>query len=181
MKMTCSGRKSIRLKNYDYSSNGSYFITILTKQRAPILGKYFEECFIESEVGRIVNECWIQIPNHFESIMIDTYIIMPNHIHGILSINKESNNSGHIYNTYSKPIPRSVCTVVQAFKASVTREAKKKRLANLVWHKNYYEHVIRDENELTKCREYITNNPLKWHLDRNNKKSTNFVKNGSIY
>ena len=144
-------RKNIRLKRYDYSEEGYYFITICTKERKNLLSKIVNyddiNCTIElTEQGRIVKEYIEKIEECYSNISIDEYIIMPNHIHIILIIkNKERN---------------SISKVMQQFKGIVT-----KKLTYSIWQKLFYEHIIRSEPEYLQIKEYIINNPMNWKKD----------------
>ena len=146
-----STRKNTRLKQYDYSEEGYYFITICTKDRKNLLSKienYDESsCKIElTEKGRIVKEHLEKIEECYSNISIDEYIIMPNHIHIILIIKTKGKNS--------------ICKVIQQFKGIVT-----KKLTYPIWQKLFYEHIIRNEKEYLEIKEYIINNPMNWKKD----------------
>jgi len=169
-------RKSLRLKNYDYSTTGYYFITILTDDRKNLFGSIKNEKIVLNDLGLIANNTWLSIPQHFSNITLDEYVIMPNHMHGIFLYSTDEEHKCE-----DKKIAKSIGTFLQSYKATVTRESRSNRLRQNVWQRNYYEHVIRNEDELSKTREYIKYNPLKWDLDRNNLESTRLVSNGSIY
>ncbi|MEO0126269.1 MAG: transposase [candidate division WOR-3 bacterium] len=130
-------RKSIRLKEYDYSTDGAYFVTICTDFKKDII-KLNEKLIIEEEIHNL--------PSRFYGLQIDYYVIMPTHIHIIFLLNDSKT-----------PLYR----IVQAFKSITTLRIKKSGFKGRVfWQKNYYEHVIRNEKVLNKIREYIINNPL---------------------
>ena len=129
-----------------------------------------------SPVGEIANKYWNEILEHFNNFELDEYVIMPNHIHGILIINEvavqnleplpiPNNKSIH---RYQHIIPRSIGPVIRSFKSSVTHWCKQNGFKNFRWQRNFYEHIIRDENELTRIRKYINENPLKWDSDKEN-------------
>lgn len=176
-----NNRQSMRLKNYDYSSTGAYFVTILSYERTNIFGRVRESSVVLNDLGRVVKNAWELIPDHFNEFELDSYVIMPNHLHGIIHIQNEKHYKDLTYNQFQQPTRKSVSTVIQAFKATVTREARKESMAYHVWQRNFYEHVIRTDKELYKCQEYIQNNPLKWTLDRNNRESLKYQKKGTIY
>ena len=169
-------RKTIRIKEYDYSRVGNYFITICTKNHC---------LFFNNEVVRQIAESkWIQIPNHFLNTVLDDWVIMPNHLHGIIFIgekepekhptrliNLKENNP---QNKYQQVIPGSIGVIVRSYKAAVSRECRSQGEDYFKWHRNYYEHIIRDDKELYRIREYIYNNPLNWVLDRENPESPRF-------
>ena len=167
--------KSIRLKNWDYSSNGAYFITICTNDRICYFGEIKNWKLVLSNIGKIVNEYWFKIPNHHENIILDQFITMPNHIHGILFIDRPfvetcPGMSLRKYNKFSKPISGSISMIINHFKSSVKRWCNNNHSANFQWQPRFYERIIRDDYELNRIREYIINNPFMWSSDKNNKK-----------
>ncbi len=165
-------RRSIRLKGYDYSQSGAYFITICTYNRECLFGKIVDDKMILNQYGEIANQCWLEIPNHFPNVELDEYIIMPNHIHEIIVINEQNVGAIHelpLQNQYQRRkmlIPK----IIGRFKMNSAKQINQLRhTPNIpVWQRNYYEHIIRNENELNKIREYIINNPLHWELDIEN-------------
>lgn len=147
MKETIAIRKRIRLENYDYSKENMYFVTICIKDRAEILGKIVKENEIElTKEGCVVKQNINKIEKLYDNIMIDEYIVMPNHIHILFFI---SNKSGV---TISK--------IVKHYKANISRELKYS-----IWQKSFYEHIIRNEKEYSKIKEYIKNNIINWKKD----------------
>jgi REP element-mobilizing transposase RayT len=170
-------RRSIRLKEYDYSQSGAYFVTICMHNKKCLLGKVKNGNIELSIPGQIIKKWWLELPHKFPNIKIDEYIVMPNHLHGIISIVKRNvgadlcvcpNNKGeHIGSPLQK--------IIQWFKTMTTNEyirrIKREGLPpfhDKFWQRNYYEHVIRNEYKLNKIREYIQNNPLRWYLDKEN-------------
>jgi REP element-mobilizing transposase RayT len=125
---------------------------------------------ILNEYGKIVQRCWLEIPQHFPNVRLDEFIIMPNHIHGIIVINNDVGvqNFEPLQNKYQKIIPRSIGSIVRGFKIGVTKWFRENTNIYTVWQRNYYEHIIRNEKELNEIRKYIINNPLKWELDIEN-------------
>ncbi|MBQ6992698.1 MAG: transposase [Clostridia bacterium] len=150
-----TSRKDIRLKEYDYSQEGYYFITICTKNRECILSKITckNNCrgvhctSVLTLEGYIVDKYINSMKNIYSNVLIDEYVVMPNHVHLILIIDKK------IDNTISK--------IIQQFKGIVTKELKKS-----IWQKSFYEHIIRNEKEYLKIKEYIINNIANWDKDR---------------
>ena len=136
--------------------------------------------------GTIVENCWVEIPFHFPYTELDTYVIMPNHVHGIICVNTVGarhavplqhdavplqRDAKHVQSEmFGKPVPGSIPTIVRSFKSSVTKHINELRNtpATTIWQRNYYERVIRNEQELHEIRQYIINNPLKWDLDPEN-------------
>jgi len=169
-------KKSLRLKEYDYSRLGAYFITICTYEKECIFGKVENEYMLLNQFGKIVLEFWNNLPERYANIKLDSFVIMPNHVHGIIKI---IDTVGAIHelplqtaNTNQKTKRRRMLIpkVVGYFKMNSAKQINTIRNSTdiPVWQRNYYEHIIRNENKLNKIREYIHNNPLKWHLDRDN-------------
>lgn len=156
--MSVSVRKRQQLKNFGYSSQKYYFVTICAKNHKNIFGTIINENDNVKEkysaCGKIANKHLLQIENHFESITIDKYVIMPNHIHIILIIGCDG------VSERSRPFP-TLSTVVGLYKSGVSRE-----VGSRIWQKSFHDHIIRNEKDYAKIWEYIDNNPLKWSLDR---------------
>lgn len=173
-------RESIRLKEYDYSKPGGYFITIVTKNRVCLFGNVVDGEMLLNEAGKTVNECWRAIPEHFPQVTLDGFIVMPNHIHGIIIIDEMHNVRDHVgvqnleplhydkQNKYQNIIPKSIGSIVRGFKIGVTKWFRINTTIYNVWQRNYYEHIIRNRDDLHEIREYIANNPLKWEFDDEN-------------
>ncbi len=165
-------RRSIRLKGYDYTQPGAYFITICAHQRAHLFGRVVDGEMVLNALGEIARQCWLAIPNHFPQARLDEFVIMPNHVHGIVWI---VNNVG-TRNFSPPPSPdqrprgtsKTVGSIVRGFKIGVTKWARQHTDVYTVWQRNYYEHIIRDDRALYAIRQYIRDNPLRWHLDRYN-------------
>ena len=128
-----------------------------------------------SEAGEIAAACWKQIPDHFSHVALDAFVIMPNHLHGILFLVGARHAvplqaASQRTERFGKPVPGSVPTIVRSFKSAATRRINALRGApgSPVWQRNYYEHIIRGESALQSIRRYITENPQRWHLDRYN-------------
>lgn len=168
--------KSNRLSNWNYSSAGYYFVTICTQNRICYFGdatslKQPKSLIHLSSIGEIANKYWEQIPKHFDNIGIDQFIIMPNHVHGIIIINDTTVEAHHGVplpetNKFGGSIPNSLSTIIKQYKSSVTRWCNQNDLS-FTWQSNYHEHIIRNEEELYRIREYIINNPANWDEDEN--------------
>ena len=156
---TFPNRKQIRIKNYDYSTPGAYFITVCTANREKIFWNGVGADSIRpgklplSSSGKIAEQAVLQIASHYENIVVDKYCIMPDHIHLILRI--ESNISGRII---SAP---TISTVVGSMKRWVS-----KQIGKPIWQKSFYEHGIRNQQDYDEIWTYIDNNPLKYALNR---------------
>jgi REP element-mobilizing transposase RayT len=146
---------SIRLKNYDYSQSGSYFITICLKNRFDYFGQIINKMMILNKYGKIIEKYWMEIPRHFKNIILDEFIIMPNHLHGILII-KPTNHHRPQYERFGKPTKGSIPTIVRSFK-SISTKIIHEFDKNFQWQIGFYERVIR--NNLNGVRYYIKNNP----------------------
>ncbi len=172
-------RKSIRLKGYDYSQPGDYFVTICTKNRVCIFGEIGEGRMTANAIGEVVEECWKSIPEHFQNSNVDVFQIMPNHVHGIITIEENASvGVRHVeplpkaprQNKFQHIVPGSLGSIIRSFKAAVTKET---RLLKLVgnkshWQRNFYDHIIRNDVSYFFIQQYIELNPLLWHLDSDN-------------
>jgi REP element-mobilizing transposase RayT len=161
------GRRSIRLPGYDYSQEGAYFVTIVTKDRQYHFGNIVGEEMQLSRIGEIAEECWKGISKHFPNALVDEFVAMPNHIHGIVILNEHVGvqHVEPLRHRYQKIIPGSISTIVRSFKAAVTKSCRDQGFDHFRWQRNFYEHIIRDDDDLNRIREYILNNPLQWSLD----------------
>jgi REP element-mobilizing transposase RayT len=169
-------RKNIRLPEYDYSSGGAYYVTICTKNKACILGDIKEGQMKLTAIGKIVQE-QIQItPKIRRNVTIDSFVIMPNHIHMILLITSDDGRdmARHVPTTgrgrFGKPQSGTLSTIVGAIKSTITKNIHLQDGADgkSIWQGRFYEHVIRNEKSLEKIREYIYNNPRNWQVDDEN-------------
>ena len=183
-------RKSTRLKGYDYSQSGYYFVAICTKDRKEWFGRVDGDEMHLSEFGEIARNFWAEITGHFKYVGLDEFSVMPNHVHGILII--EDNLVGNAYmrsqegNAFMHSLQDRtkmlLPKVIQQYKASVTRKINAlKDGVNFGWQKSFYDHVIRNDKSLDNLRQYITNNPLKWELDIENRKGNSPHKNCADY
>ena len=174
-------RKSIRLKEYDYTIPNWYFITICTRNKINWFGKIINSKMVLSEIGMKVKEFWEQIPMHFNYCELDSYVVMPNHFHGNLIVNDHkiietgrgvqlNAPTKDIYFSKLSPQKGSLGIIVRTFKGAVKRYCNQIGLNNFNWQRNYYEHIIRNETDLYNIRKYIELNPLKWDLDEYYKK-----------
>ncbi len=172
-------RRSIRLKGYDYSLSGAYFITICTYKRECYLGEIRNNEIILNDFGGIVRDEWLKTETIRSEIKLDKFVVMPNHVHGIVIINNECCRGDRPIapTTNERPIkptgpnPKSIGSLIAGFKSIVTKRINQIRHTPgiPVWQRNYYEHIIRDETELNKIQKYIIYNPLNWESDENYK------------
>jgi len=169
-------RKQIRFIHHNYSQ-GKYFITICTKNRIPFFGKFSSDKLILSDIGRIAQQNWREIPKNFPNTILDEFIIMPDHIHGIIILEKDSTGMINHAPTLS-PIPNNPMTlpytslghIIRSYKAKTTYIIRKFfGHSNFAWQRIFYEHIILSELALNNIRTYICNNP-KHHLDKKDRK-----------
>ena len=169
-------RRSIRLPGYDYRRRGAYFITICTTGRACVFGEVVNDEVKLSRRGMIATECWNDIPNHRPYVELDQFIVMPNHVHGLVWILDSDERRATQASPLQGPrlVPGSLGAIVGAYKAAVSRNINKIRPGAAVdlWQPNYYEHIVRDERALVNIREYIVSNPLAWADDAENPEGT---------
>ena len=156
-------RKSIRLRGYDYSQAGLYFITICTHERLPLFGEIVDEKMIQNEMGMMAEKCWYAIPNHFPRVMLDAFIVMPNHVHGIITVGE--NNHLPLQSKPKHGTSRTIGSIVRGFKIGVTKWFRSNTDVHVVWQRNYYEHILRNEAAYLKIAEYIQTNPQRWEED----------------
>ena len=162
-------RRSIRLKDYDYSKSGAYFVAICSRNRECIFGDVVDGEMRLNDFGQIVQKYWTWLPHQYKYVQLDEWSIMPNHLHGIVVINDDCRGGSRTAPT--NIIKRkSLGRLIGAFKTVSTKQINLIRSTPgvPVWQRNYYEHIIRNEEELNRIREYITNNPLQWVEDENN-------------
>ncbi len=143
-------RKHPRLKSYDYSQNGMYFVTICTRDRMPVLGTVRNNIFYPSDLGSLCCSYLEEIPNHYEGVFLDQYVVMPDHIHVLLLLDDAALTGGQ-----GSGCP-TLMNIIHAFKRLTAKVAD----ADL-WQSSFYEHVVRNETDLHEIRTYIQNNPVK--------------------
>ncbi|MDR3181162.1 MAG: transposase [Prevotellaceae bacterium] len=154
---TTHHRRSIRLKGYDYSQAGLYLVTICCQNRVCHFGKIENGGMILNNIGKISQQCWLEIPKHFPDAKLHEYVVMPNHIHGIIELVGAKNFSPLRPHGTS----RTIGSIIRGFKIGVT-----KQLGVSIWQRNYYEHVIRNERSHQNISNYVVNNPAKWQNDK---------------
>jgi REP element-mobilizing transposase RayT len=161
-------RRSIRLKGYDYSQAGAYFITLCTQDRACLFGRVMNGEMRLNDAGRMVLAEWNRLPERFPQVVVDAFVVMPNHVHGILVITDPAPTVGA-----TTRVAPTVGNIIGAFKSRVTVEYIRgvktpgwPPFRGRLWQRNYYEHIIRNERALNAIRQYIMENPRRWHRDR---------------
>lgn len=174
-------RRSIRLKGYDYSQSGYYFITVCTQGRRRLFGEIENGRMILNDAGKMIGRWWNELKNKYADIEIDEYVIMPNHCHGIIMVGAglvpaQNGINNHNVRATTRVAPTmgtaTVGDMVGAFKSITTDEyingVKNNNwepFGGKLWQRNYYEHIIRNETSLRNIREYIVNNPCQWQQD----------------
>ncbi|MFA5769886.1 MAG: transposase [Patescibacteria group bacterium] len=166
-------RKPNRLKNFNYSSSGYYFITICTKDRQKYFGNIINDKMILNQYGNITKQCWNDISKHFKNIELDEFQIMPNHVHGIIIIEYTNQSVGNAYmrslqtNHWQYRTKMLLPKIIHEFKSATSRFIRKHN-SSFQWQKSFYDHIIRNEYSLFRIRQYIRDNPINWNEDRNN-------------
>jgi len=162
---------SARWAAWDYASNAAYFITICTAQREHYFGTVVSDLMELTAVGRAALNCWNEIPAHFPFVVLDEFVVMPNHVHGILVIDKptvmvETQNFASLPSAPNKfgSQSQNLASIVRGYKIGVTKYARQNDIL-FAWQDRYHDHVIRNEGEYQRIRQYICANPQKWGGD----------------
>ncbi len=186
-------RRAMRLRDYDYTQPGAYFVTICVQHRKCLFGTITDGKMRLNEIGQIVVECLNHIPQHFLSVELDAYVVMPNHIHGIIAWGISLPGNPHLPDTTKDrrgfclgvssrsprpsqnalnrinetPLP-SLGKIIAYFKYQSTKRINQRynTPGTRLWQRNYHDHIIRDDPDLQRLREYIQINPMKWELDQ---------------
>jgi putative transposase len=167
------GRKSLRLPFRDYSAPGTYFVTICAENNRCIFGQVEKACVQLTPLGEVVRECWVGIPVHYLNAKLHPFIVMPNHLHGLIELVPTTGKPRleirpRAFDPSGVP-PGSLSAIVRSFKAIVTKRAHKEiRLTEEIWHRNYFERVVRDGEEFSNATRYIAENPQRWEWDTRN-------------
>lgn len=153
------GRRSTRLKDYDYSQPGTYFITICTKDRKKLFDEIVEDTMHLSPLGEAAQYLWEHTPDRFPGVELDLYVFMPNHFHGLVTF-VDSSSLPHTQPT------RTLSQVVRTFKALTSRYVHAAGASQFQWQQKHWDSIIRNQKHLDTIRQYILNNPAKWALDQ---------------
>ncbi len=171
-------RHSFRKKGYDYSQSGLYFITICTENKIHLFGKITNGEMQLNNEGKIVAKEWIKTAKIRNEVELDKWTIMPNHFHSIIKITQRRGTAcrahlptqqfTHPTQQYANPIPYSLPTIIRSFKSAVTKGINElnNHPGTKLWQRNYWEHIIRNDDELYRIRQYIMRNPINWQKDR---------------
>mgnify|MGYP002814094066 FL=1 len=180
-------RRSIRLKDYDYHQAGAYFVTIVTQERKCLLGDVVDATMQLNFAGQMVHWVWNDLSIHYRGVEIDQFVVMPNHLHGVIVLEGAAPRACPAPGGQPQGVaptktrsadavrPISLPDLVHRFKTLTTQryavgvqEFGWPRFHQRLWQRNYFEHVIRDENSLNRIRQYILDNPMRWEFDREN-------------
>ena len=178
-----TSRRSIRLGSYDYSYPGAYFVTVCAARRGLLFGWISDSRVLENANARIVRDCWLDLPNHYPHVSLDTFVVMPDHIHAIIVL-LDTHRVGDV-RAGLKPAPtdgdavedagvrHGLPEIVRALKTYSARRINATRgtPGASVWQRGYYERIVRNERELDLTRKYITSNPRNWRTDREHNKT----------
>lgn len=179
-------RRSIRMVGYDYTMPGGYFVTIISRRRICLFGEITSEGLVLNPIGQKVVQCWYSLQKNFMNVELDEFVLMPNHLHGVIVL-KDTSGKGEAFPEMSpssrnkglgnaSPLrPRgtesgSLGSIIQNFKSVSTRMVNRifYESGNKIWQRNYFERIIRNESELNAVRQYIRDNPLNWEKDQVN-------------
>jgi REP element-mobilizing transposase RayT len=167
-------RRSIRLKGYDYSQAGAYYVTIVAQNRLCLFGNVANAEMQLNDAGRMLQSQWEYLPQRFPNVELDEFIVMPNHIHGILVITDKTNDEFHTPDARANAAEYDpiLGDIVGTWKSIATdeyirgvHESNWEPFYGKLLQRNYWEHIIRDEEELNRIREYTINNPANWESD----------------
>lgn len=187
-------RRSIRLKGFDYTQPGGYFVTVVTYQREGLFGEIVMEEMRLSKYGLVTQQQWEKLPKRFPNIELGAFVVMPNHIHGIIQIidesrrgtadeserrgiaedtkdlDRKSSRYAPTKGQFGKMIPNSIPTIIRSYKSAVAYRINLMRGTKdvPVWQRNYYEHVIRNHEDWDRIHKYIESNPSMWAEDEEN-------------
>jgi REP element-mobilizing transposase RayT len=164
-------KNPLRLPGYDYAAAGAYFVTICTHERAHLFGTVTDDAMVLNTLGHVIETCWDDLPNHYHHIALDAFVVMPNHVHGIIIISDDGVGEGFKPSpTTNQPAPtkrHDLPEIVRGFKTFSARwiNALRATPGMPVWQRGYHDHIIRDPPDLDRLRAYIATNPARWHED----------------
>jgi REP element-mobilizing transposase RayT len=169
---TMRRRKRLRLADYDYSEVGAYFVTMCAKDREHLFGEISNGVMCLNMFGETVQECWNSLPKHYSLMELDAFVVMPNHVHGIIVI------VDPVGSIHESTLPKTIVErramllpkIVGRFKMNSAKRINERRGTPgvPVWQRNYFEHIIRNDKSLHRIREYIAANPQRWQYDNEN-------------
>jgi putative transposase len=173
--MNYKTEKHFRYQGFDYAADGYYFTTICVDHRMSSFGRIKDGKMQLSAAGEIARKCWLEIPSHYSFVKLDEFVVMPNHLHGIVIINRgEGTQDDAFMKKYKNkfgPQTGNLSSIIRGFKIGVVKNTKSINIY-FSWQPRFHDRIIRNGEELNAIRQYIMDNPLKWHLDRNNPDNT---------
>jgi REP-associated tyrosine transposase len=172
-RMDRPARKSPRLKGYDYAQEGAYFVTVCTQNRVCLFGHVSNGVMIGNNLGQVAQNCWDGLSQHYRNIELDAFVVMPNHVHGIIVIVDAIGLTRDTVREGLRPSPTktkryALTEVVRAFKSFSARQINRQNNISgaPVWQRSFHDHIIRDEQEMNILRLYVEGNPGSWEADR---------------
>ena len=187
-------RKHIRLRHFDYASEGWYFVTICTQNREFYFGEIKDRQMVFTGIGEIARQLWTEIPAHFPGAELGEFVVMPNHVHGIIGIHHKhliSNTVGddfrrdvacniptcnipttddtHAKNQYMasiSPKPGTLSAMIRSYKSAVTKQCRDNQISNFGWQSRFHDHIIRNQDEFDRIERYIMENTANWENDK---------------
>lgn len=160
----------MRHPDHDYTAPGAYFVTICVHDRQMLFGQIVDGVMHLNALGAIAGRCLLDVLERHDAVRLDVFVVMPNHIHLLLWISEQPGvePASGPPREFAKPIAGSLSTVIGAYKAEVSRRARRAGLAPVgpLWQRNFWDHIIRNERELANVRNYIQTNPERWDVDR---------------
>jgi REP element-mobilizing transposase RayT len=177
----------MRLQSWDYRTPAWYFITICTHQRYHHFGEIRKGIMGLSAIGSVAAQNWLAIPDHYDHVALDAWIIMPNHVHGLIGIMDWPTSNPSPLETpvetshgmspqrgiskgkkrkFGQPVAGSISTIINQYKGSVTRMVRRQGHDDFAWQTLFYDHIVRNKKAFHRIRKYILNNPLKWNQDQ---------------
>ncbi len=164
--------QSTRLASWDYRSNAAYFITMCSRNKQPLFGSVIDGKMQLSSIGVLADVCWYEIKNHHHHVSLGEFVVMPNHVHGVLLLDNpvETLHATSLPTSDNRmsdisPKKGSVSSIIRSYKSAVTRHAHRLGF-EFAWQPRFYDHIIRNERSLTQIHDYILTNPQKWADDR---------------
>ncbi|MDO8675430.1 MAG: transposase [Candidatus Omnitrophota bacterium] len=176
--------RSARLKQWDYASVGGYFVTVCVKDRQCVFGNVIGGKMRLNELGKTADQCWQDIPKHFPYVGVDEYVVMPNHMHGIIIIrdvksmksvetqhccvSTNTNTNIQLSKTFYHLKSGSLSVIMRSYKSIVAKTIHRTGLKTFAWQPRFYDHVIRNDVDLNRIRQYVETNPSQWADDTEN-------------
>lgn len=171
-------RKHIRLRNFDYASDGWYFVTICTQNREFYFGEINDQHMVLTGIGEIARQLWTEIPAHFPMAELGEFVVMPNHVHGIIGIHHRRDvacrtdvacnipTTKNQYMASISPKPGTLSAMIRSYKSAVTKRCHDNHISNFGWQSRFHDHIIRNQEEFDRIERYIMENTANWETDK---------------